>query len=190
MRSNTSEVVVLCCLGHGADGKALLVSNPVGEIGVLKLCVSADWVHRKTGRSLSEDVTLPQLNKAWESAQKEAENWRAVYKGYKWANSVRAEKWMGLPCVVMPRFNQFTTPEGRESSLEAVRACLEQNFVRQGFVHEDVAWRNVAYFKSGNVISVVMLDLSPTRVKARGESDFPEDWVSVAIDGLNARACL
>lgn len=183
-------MVVLCFLGHGADGKALLVSNRSGEVGVLKLCVSEDWFYRKTRRSLGEDVTLKQLERAWESAQKEAENWRIVYGCEKWASSVRAEKWMGLPSVIMPRFNQFTTLEGRENSLEAVRACLEQKFVSQGFVHEDVAWRNVGYFKLGNVLSVVMLDLSPTRVKLQKESELSEDWVNAAIDNLKSRCSM
>ncbi len=193
MRISTSQVVVLCCLGHGADGKALLVANQFGEIGVLKLLVPKDWGRGISGRSGNaefENVPAQKLDSAWETAQKEAENWRTVYQGCVWAGTVRAEKWMGLPSVVMPRFNQFTTQEDRKNGLEAVRRCLEDNFVKRGYVHEDVAWRNVGYFKKGNQVIVVMLDLCPARVKKQKESDFREDWVNAAIESLKTRCSL
>jgi hypothetical protein len=190
MREGTAEVVVLLCLGHGADGKALLVSNRFGEVGVMKLCVRSDWGRAKSRSAITEAITPKELDSGWKTAQIEAENWKKVYRLYDWAETVRAERWMGLPAVVMPHFYQFKTRADRENSLVAVQKCLEEKFVQEGYVHEDVAWRNVGYFKKGEEIVVVMLDLCGTRVKSRQSSEFPVNWVETAIEYLRSRCSL
>ena len=73
---------MLCCLGHGADGKALLVANKHGEVGVLKL--------------------LAQKNDqaAMKNAEEEAAYWREIYsKKFEWCKNVRVEMWMVHKCV-------------------------------------------------------------------------------------------
>ena len=67
-----------------------------------------------------------------------------------------------------------------------MRRCLEQHFAKNGYVHEDVFWRNVGYFKQKGETVVVMLDLSPSRVKLQKDSELPGNWINDAIEGLQS----
>jgi hypothetical protein len=173
-RESTSEVVVLSLLGRGSDGKVFLVANAHGEVGALKLLE----VNEAKGKDMAH---------ARECADGEAALWQTIYKDKtKW--NVRSELWAGRPCVMMPRLNQFVTRDERLANVELVGACLEEFFSAKGYVHGDVAWRNVGYYKEDGVVRVVMLDLAPARVKLRAESVKPASWVEDAVNELRDRA--
>ena len=159
----TDSVVVLAMLGKGADGKVLLVANCKGQVAAMKLVK--------------------------ENATEEANNWLNIYSEYctelNW--NVRAEIWMGTHAVILPRLNQFITSEERLSSLDAVRKCLTLLFHQKGFIHTDIYWRNIGYFKKDGVLFVVMLDLHPTRVY---KEDCDTKWIDEAIERLRSRASL
>lgn len=161
---NTKNVVVLAMLGKGADGKVLLVANSKGEVGAMKLV------------------------RDFEAAKQEAVNWSEVYSDYcdnfKW--SVRAQKWMGIPAVIMPNLNQFSTAKERTDNLGAVRKCLER-YHEKGYVHQDVYWRNIGYFKFQGSVFVVMLDLHPARVFKKV---IDREWIDDSIERLSARVAL
>jgi hypothetical protein len=59
--------------------------------------------------------------------------------------------------------------------------------MKNDYVHGDVAWRNVGYFKKGKEIHVVMLDLSAKRVMPIKDSRYSADWVDKAIEHLANR---
>ncbi len=102
----------------------------------------------------------------------------------KW--DVFADKWMGQPGVMMLRLNQFDLEQLRRENLKLVQECLEEYFDRNGFVHEDVAWRNVGYFNQQGEVHVVMLDLSSTRVVRKPEDREHMIWVERAAARLEA----
>ena len=157
---NTKNVVVLAMLGKGADGKVLLVANSKGEVGAMKLV------------------------RDFEEAKQEAANWSEVYSDYcdNFIWSIRAQKWMGVPAVIMPNLNQFSTAKERTDNLGAVRKCLER-YHEKGYVHQDVYWRNIGYFKFQGSVFVVMLDLHPARVFKKVVD---RQWIDDSIERLSA----
>ena len=116
-----------------------MVANKQGEVGAMKILEDADGV----------------------AANTEGEYWNTIYEK-KW--KVWSKKWMGFHSVIMPRLDQFKTHGERLENLEAVRKCL-QKFHQKGFIHEDVYWRNIGYYKDHETVMIVMLDLNPERGK-------------------------
>ena len=57
----------------------------------------------------------------------------------------------------MPLFNQFQTKEERINNLPAVKECLEKYFLKKNYLHHDVYWRNIGYFKYNNQIKVILI---------------------------------
>lgn len=156
------SVVVLSMLGIGADGKVLLVADKNGYTAAMKLVTKG--------------------------ATEEANNWTVIYQEFcqELGWKVRSETWMGIQTVIMPVLKQFANKDERLESLEAVRGCL-QLFHRKGFVHKDVFWRNIGYFRKNGEVVVVMLDLHPNRV-FKVESQTGVEWIDKAIDHLKIRA--
>jgi hypothetical protein len=60
-----------------------------------------------------------------------------------------------------------------------------EHFHSTGFIHTDVYWRNIGYFKDNGQVTVVLLDLHPTRVY-RDTND--GTWIKSAIEKLRGRA--
>ena len=161
--TGTNNVVVLGMLGKGSDGKVLLVANKKGQVSAMKLL------------------------KLEENAENEAKHWTEIYKAYcheyKW--TIRSEKWMGIPAVIMPVLNQFMTKKERLDNLDGVKVCLELIHAR-GYRHEDVYWRNIGYFKTKGKIIVLMLDLHPGHFIIN--NDKSRSWIDVALEKLKKRA--
>jgi hypothetical protein len=103
IRTSTTNVVILGMLGKGADGKVVLVANNKGQVSAIKLL------------------------RTEENAREEAQNWTEIYcdycQQYNW--SIRSEKWMGIPAVIMPVLNQFISKEERLDNLDGVKECLK-----------------------------------------------------------------
>ena len=160
--TGTNNVVVLGMLGKGSDGKVLLVANKKGQVSAMKLL------------------------KLEENAENEAKHWTEIYKAYcheyKW--TIRSEKWMGIPAVIMPVLNQFMTKKERLDNLDGVKVCLELIHAR-GYRHEDVYWRNIGYFKTKGKIIVLMLDLHPGHFIINDKS---RSWIDDALAKLTKRA--
>ena len=162
IEASTNNVVILGMLGKGADGKVVLVANKKGQVSAIKLL------------------------RTEENAMEEARNWTDIYwnycQQYNW--SIRSEKWMGIPAVIMPVLNQFMTKEERLDNLDSVKECLKL-FRTRGYLHDDIYWRNIGYFKAKGKIVIILLDLHPTRVF---KQDNDGSWIEQAIERLKKRA--
>ena len=162
INTSTNNVVILGMLGKGADGKVVLVANNKGQVSAMKLL------------------------RTEENAIEEAQNWTEIYwdycQQYNW--SIRSEKWMGIPAVIMPVLNQFMTKEERLDNLDSVKECLKLFWTR-GYLHDDIYWRNIGYFKAKGKIDIILLDLHPTRVF---KQDNDGSWIEQAIERLKKRA--
>lgn len=141
------------------------------------------------GLLITENISVVDLEAAKKSATEEADNWRKIYIDYvgkfKW--DVRMEIWMGNPAVIMPRLDQFSSKQDRLDNLNAVAICLTEKFHKKGFIHTDIYWRNIGYFKHEGAVIVVMLDLRASRKLREGDDN---NWVDIAIESLKARANL
>lgn len=94
-------------------------------------------------------VSAMKLLQTGENAVKEAKNWTEIYCDYcqqcNW--SIRSEKCMGIPAVIMPVLNQFMTKKERLDNLDGVKECCKL-FLAKGYLHDDIYWRNIGYFKA------------------------------------------
>jgi hypothetical protein len=146
-------------LGHGADGRAFLVSGGTkGAVGVLKFF-----------------YTNPNTK-----AQHEASMWRKIYSHLPpVAATVRTVQVMGQTSLLMP---WFQCPERTQSNLEAVKKTLTDDFMEKGFRHDDVAWRNVGVYRQGGQTKAVVFDMQQVYCVEKHEK---EDWVTPAV----ARLC-
>jgi hypothetical protein len=146
-------------LGHGADGRAFLVSGGTkGAVGVLKFF-----------------YTDPQ-NKS----QHEELMWKEVYSHlFPVANSVRTVEVMGQTALLMP---WFQCPKRTQSSLDAVEKTLREDFMEKGIRHDDVAWRNVGVYSDNGQTKAVMFDMQKVHFKKK-----QEDWVESAVAALSQK---
>jgi hypothetical protein len=146
-------------LGHGADGRAFLVSGGTrGAVGVLKF--------------FFQDPEA--------KAQYEKKMWKAVYSHLSpVANTVRIVKVMGQAALLMP---WFQCPKRTQSELDAVQKTLLEDFKNKGIRHDDIAWRNVGVYHGDNgQLQAVVFDMQKVSFVANQE----EDWVQPAITSLS-----
>jgi hypothetical protein len=145
-------------LGHGADGRAFLVSGGTkGAIGVLKF--------------FFED--------AEQSAHHEAEMWKAAYSHLPAVSSVRVVKAMGHTALLMP---WFQTPTRNEDTLAAIQSTLQDDFMHRGYRHDDVAWRNVGVYTDAGQLKAIVFDMKRVSLDAN-----QEDWVTAAVSSLRRK---
>jgi hypothetical protein len=146
-------------LGHGADGKAFLVSGGTkGAVGVLKMF----------------------FNNAEKSAEHEKDMWKAVYSRLPAVASVRVVQVRGHTSLLMPWFH---SPTRDEATLTAIEATLTEDFKSKGRRHHDVAWRNVGVYTGGDgQTKAVVFDMKS--VSADGND---EDWVTDAVASLRRK---
>ena len=147
-------------LGHGADGRAFLVSGGTkGAIGVLKFFFQ-----------------YPEQQKALH----EERMWKAVYSHLSpVAKTVRIARVMGHPTLLMP---WFQCPKRTKSTLDAVEKTLREDFMKKGIRHGDVAWRNVGVYCEDGQTKAVVFDMQKVhRVESR------EDWVRPAVVSLSRK---
>ena len=111
-------------LGHGADGKAFLVSGGTkGAVGVLKFF----FRHAET------------------NAKHELHMWHEVYSRLpSVVSTVRILTVMGQTALLMPWFQH--PPQRNQLTLDAVEETLREDFQQQKICHGDVAWRNVGIY--------------------------------------------
>jgi hypothetical protein len=148
-------------LGHGADGRAFLVSSGTrGAVGVLKF--------------FFQDPEA--------KAQYEEKMWKAVYSHLSpVANTVRSVKVMGQAALLMP---WFQCPKRTQSELDAVQKTLLKDFKNKGIRHDDIAWRNVGVYHDENgQLQAVVFDMQKVFYVANQE----EDWVQPAIASLSQK---
>jgi hypothetical protein len=151
-------------LGHGAEGKAFLVSGgSQGNVGVAKFY----FRHQGT------------------NAASESQNWTNVYKPDRLpqVTSVRVIRLMGLEkeVLLMP---WFATPKRDEKTLQAIQDTLKRDFQGNGFVHHDVAWRNVGtYHSKDGTLKAVLFDMSSVQQFRQRDTG----WVINAITNLRKK---
>jgi hypothetical protein len=147
-------------LGHGADGKAFLVSGGTrGAVGVLKFF-----------------FTDPD-----KKARHEESMWKRVYLHLSpVATTVRTVQVMGQAALLMP---WFQCPERTEENLEAVKKTLTNDFMGKGFRHDDVAWRNVGIYCQGGQTKAVVFDMQQVYCVENQN----EDWVTPAVASLSKK---
>jgi hypothetical protein len=148
-------------LGHGADGRAFLVSGGTkGAVGVLKFFYT-------------EPAT---------KAQHEASTWKKVYGHLSpVATTVRTVQVMGQTALLMP---WFQCPARSQSNLEAVKETLTDDFMGKGIRHDDVAWRNVGVYRQGGQTKAVVFDMQKVYCVEKHEK---EDWVTPAVARLSKK---
>jgi hypothetical protein len=146
-------------LGHGADGRAFLVSGGTkGAVGVLKFFYFG-----------------PE-----KKAQHEARMWKQVYSHLSPVDStVRTVQVMCQTALLMP---WFQCPERTKSTLDAVEMTLREDFMAKGIRHDDVAWRNVGiYYGNDGQTKAVVFDMQKVKVVENQE----KDWVKSAVMSLS-----
>ena len=146
-------------LGHGADGRAFLVSGGTkGAVGVLKFF-----------------YTDPETK-----AQKEESGWKSVYSHLPAvAHSLRVTRIMGHTALLMP---WFQTPQRTQATLDAVAKTLREDFMEKRFRHGDVAWRNVGVYREDGELRAVVFDMQqvdPCKANT--------DWVTDAVASLSSK---
>jgi hypothetical protein len=147
-------------LGHGADGRAFLVSGGTkGAVGVLKFF-----------------YTNPNTK-----AQHEASMWENIYSHLPPVAAVRTVQVMGQTSLLMP---WFQCPARTQSNLEAVQKTLTDDFMKKGFRHDDVAWRNVGVYREGGQTKAVVFDMQQVYCVEKHEK---EDWVTPAVARLSEK---
>ena len=146
-------------LGHGADGRAFLVSGGTkGAVGVLKFFFRDPEV----------------------KAQHEESMWKKVYSHLlPVKKSVRIVRVMGQTALLMP---WFQCPERTQSTLDAVEKTLREDFMDKGFRHDDVAWRNVGVYCDDGQTKAVVFDMQKVHCV-----ESQEDWVTSAVASLSQK---
>jgi len=147
-------------LGHGADGRAFLVSGGTkGAVGVLKFFFQDP--ERK--------------------AQHEERMWKEAYSHLSpVAKTVRIVRVMGQTALLMP---WFQGPERTKSTLDAVEKTLREDFLEKGIRHGDVAWRNVGvYLCEDGQTKAVVFDMQQVHFV-----ESQDDWVTPAVASLSER---
>jgi hypothetical protein len=146
-------------LGHGADGRAFLVSGGTkGAVGVLKFF----YVDAEA------------------RAQHEENMWKGVYSHLlPVAKTVRTVQVMRQTALLMP---WFQCPERTQSTLDAVEKTLREDFMDKGFRHDDVAWRNVGVYCDDGQTKAVVFDMQRVHCVEN-----QEDWVISAVASLSQK---
>lgn len=150
-------------LGHGADGRAFLVSGGTkGAVGVLKLF----------------------FDEAETKSRHEHKMWLSVYSHLiPVQKTVRVVQVMQQQALLMP---WFQCPNRTRSTLDAVEKTLRGDFFNKGIRHDDVAWRNVGVYKDGGGQErAVVFDMQ--KVFLVEDQTASDDWVQSAIKSLESK---
>lgn len=141
-------------LGRGAHGRVWLTCSSCGAVCVLKFA----------------------LDDKPDGLDKEYAFWKQIYPSF----PIFREMWCGNPALRMPHFAQVRT-EHRAAKLELVKEALQHHFDEQGFVHDDVYWRNIGLYadKQGKEQAVVF-DMGAVRTC----EDSDAGWVKIACQRL------
>jgi hypothetical protein len=147
-------------LGHGADGRAFLVSGGTkGAVGVLKFFYA------------DPD----------KKAQREENMWKKVYSHLlPVVKTVRIVQVMGQSALLMP---WFQCPERTKSTLDAVEKTLREDFMAERICHGDVAWRNVGVYSDDGQTKAVVFDMQTVHDFVQNKDE--EDWVKSAVAALS-----
>ena len=142
--------------GRGSDGRAFLVSGGTTcqAVGVLKFFAKNPLA----------------------SAQREAAIWQHVYSHLAPVNSVRVVQAMSHTALLMP---WFQSPTRDEATLEAICTTLKDDYQEKGFMHGDVAWRNVGVYKHNGKIAAVVFDMQSVSETAGDDA-----WINEAKEKL------
>ena len=155
-------------LGHGADGKAFLVSGGTrGAVGVLKFF----------------------FKDAETKAKHELHMWQEVYSHLpSVALTVRIVTVMGQTALLMPWFQH--PPQRNQSTLNAVEETLRKDFQGKHIYHADVAWRNVGIYIDQGETKAVVFDMQRVHPENSGLDILGskgEDWVTAAVASLSSK---
>ena len=139
-------------LGRGADGRVWLMCSHSGAVCVLKFS----------------------NNGLYDVLMHEEKMWHQVYPQFR--TKVAFEKWCSRDALKMPHFSAVAIGD-RPAMLELVEQTLRVDFDRKGFVHGDVAWRNVGLYKKGDTTKAILFDMASVRSK-----DSRDDrWIEEAM---------
>ena len=132
-------LVALEDLGRGSSGKGWL-------------CASITQSHSAACvlKFDNEDASSFTLNH-------EKEMWHLLYPEF--SHMVEVEHWSGADALVMPHFSKVLEQE-REQYRDEVRKVLNEKFVKNRKVHQDVHWRNIGKYKVGEKVVIVVFDLN------------------------------
>lgn len=164
-------------LGHGASGRAFLVSTTKTlAVGVLKCFFAssdADATNKKVSRLQNRD--------------QEWANWQKIYGDNRKDKSLKEYSChkvvaFSRPCIVMPYFAPILVDD-RHNQLNEIRNALQKYFVNQGYIHEDVRWRNIGKDCNGKV---VIFDLGQIKVEENPKT--LQAWLENSMEYLRSKA--
>jgi hypothetical protein len=158
-KSTAKNFLVWQQLGHGNEGKALLVSTESGAVAVLKMFYSNN-------------------DREKSNARKEQEAWATIYRDDDIAGQVRVVTVDNKEALLMPHFYTGTRTA---KNVEEVKKTLLRRFHYQSLVHEDVKWRNIGWRKVGNDSEAVVFDMGTVKALKAGQGN---GWVDDAVSNL------
>ena len=178
---NTKQFYCIRFLGTGSDGRVALACSRGGRIVVLKFY----FARSVNGSGQPKPISIASAAKLI---------WHKVYEGVPaLTNRVRVVKLCDplkselevVDVLAMPYLHPVNVDRRRDSSmLKKVKTCLER-FHAKGYVHGDVAWRNIGTYKDSQGVSqVVVFDMG--NVKATPETS--KSWIDKAIKDLQVNA--
>jgi hypothetical protein len=150
--SKKAALMLLGCLGQGADGQAWLVRDSRGHLSMLKLTRN----HEPVDKAMEVEF------ERWKMAHAELVEAELVQLRHFGKGSIEG--------LVMPRFAHVTERDrSNPDVVHAVRAEIK-NFAQKNLVHNDLHWRHVGLYRDReNVLRAVFFDL------ARLKQDVPTD---------------
>lgn len=157
--SNTKKLLALEDLGRGSNGIAWLcitLTRP-SSVCVLKYDNHGSTSHLEYERNM----------------------WHFLYPEF--TKMVQVEKWSGAFALVMPHFSSVLEIE-REDLRQELMITLEERFVRNRKVHQDVRWQNIGkYQKKEEGVGIILFDLHSV---VDYSDEMHLDWIEKAMTNL------
>jgi hypothetical protein len=155
---NTKTLLAIEDLGRGSSGRCWLCATTSASnaaVCVLKFRNDEDHSYR---------------------LHTEQSRWEVLYPEF----ITRVDSWYGTDALLMPHFSTILEAR-RQEFKEPLRRLLNEKFVSQKLVHDDVRWRNIGSYVAGDDREhPVVYDLD----SVRDATEEDEGWVDKSIDSL------
>ena len=114
-------------------------------------------------------------NKGSLGLEYEKRMWEILYPEFK--GKIKLEMWSGSLALVMPHFCSVTLTD-RNMYQESIEALLIERFHSNGYIHQDVRWRNIGFYANDGGNVPILYDLET--VRELNDQDDP-NWIQVAM---------
>ena len=159
-RNDCKNLFAVCDLGSGARARCWICCTASGHVCVMKF-----YLYTKNAK---------------ETAMEEKKVWDRLYPEFK--SKVRVAKWGGRWVLTMPHLSQSVKRD--EKALKAIEMTLRERFVKRNVMHNDIAWRNIGFYKSSEETKAIVFDFDDVGTFAEDEEEL---WVKNQIKKLKNR---